>query len=918
MAHAQYNAITDNFFTLSNTLLCVIDTQGTLLAVNTAWQIRLQMPVSTLTNSTVFTWVAEEDKVHVQQYLQHLSTDLSPITFTCRWHDIHNKVYWLRWELSADIENNYWYASVFDITQDKTKNKQLKAIDERFQLAIKGANNGLWDWDLITNTVFLSPSWKHLLGYADHEITNHLDALCHYVHPDDFTQMWQKLETYLDRQNSEYESVHRMRHKNGQYCWVLARGAALWDKHQQPYRMVGTYIDITEQKKAEQALYEKEALLNAIFNVTKTGVSVTNEAGEFTHVNPAFCKLYQYNNKELIGKNFTSLLPTEVRERAFQAYNDFLHGQEKRNKEWVIYNRAGEAIDVYMTFGRLMHRDGSCFQVATVTDITKRRQAERALRQSEEHLRLVTSNTPIILFAIDVKGIFTLARGQALTIFKLKDDAVVGQSIFKLLQKFPEEAQQVRYALTGHKVVSVLELSTDIILETTYTPYYNNSKEIMGLIGVSIDVSNRHQLETQLTETVAELETILDNSLFGIAYIKQGKFCWVNSKLEQLLGYQEEELNNISGHSVFVSYQDYLTLNQNATERFRQKKEYDAGHLLRNKQGKSFWCRLMGNAIDYQRLHKGYIWIIEDITLQKQAEQNLQLTATIFETTADGILVTDAQSRMQRVNPAFTNITGYKPDEVCGKKTSFLSSGRHNLQFYQKMWQELLTTGHWQGEIWNRKKTGEIYVAWLSISVIMNDLGQTTQYMAILTDISRLQQDIENVRYLANYDSLTQLPNRLLFTDNLMQAKALAHRNHTQFALFFIDLDNFKPVNDSYGHAVGDLLLQEVAKRLRHCVREIDMVARLGGDEFTLILTEQRSQHSMERIAHKIIHNLEQAFHIQNQEIFISASIGITIYPKDSKDEHILVKNADKAMYAAKHAGRGVYRFYHQLVINNL
>jgi diguanylate cyclase (GGDEF)-like protein len=226
------------------------------------------------------------------------------------------------------------------------------------------------------------------------------------------------------------------------------------------------------------------------------------------------------------------------------------------------------------------------------------------------------------------------------------------------------------------------------------------------------------------------------------------------------------------------------------------------------------------------------------------------------------------------------------------------------------MWKSILETGHWQGEVWNRKKSGEIYVAWLSISAITNDDNQPVQYMAVLTDISRLQENIENARYLANYDSLTQLPNRLLFHDCLQQAQVWASRHNNLFALLFIDLDGFKPVNDTFGHAIGDQLLQGVAERLKNAVRDTDTVARLGGDEFTIILRNIKKIPDASRISGDLIQRLQQPFHINGHEIFISASIGITVYPYDSKEIDMLLKYADSAMYQAKYAGKGRYCFY--------
>jgi diguanylate cyclase (GGDEF)-like protein/PAS domain S-box-containing protein len=542
-------------------------------------------------------------------------------------------------------------------------------------------------------------------------------------------------------------------------------------------------------------------------------------------------------------------------------------------------------------------------------DITSRKQAEEALCQSEERLRIVTGAAPVMLFAIDNQGIFTFIRGKALSVFDLTDDELVGQSVFKRFAHLPQLLKDIPRAFAEETVTSLMTLP-QVVFETKLTPLHNTGQQVIGVIGVSIDITKRHMLELQLKETVAELETILDNSVIGIAYIKNNVFVRVNHKLEILLEFAEDELCGLPFSTIYPSLQEYQQMAQCAYPCLSRGKEYDVRHEIYSKTGKLFWARIVGKAVDANDLHKGSIWLIEDITAQKNAEQHLRLTATIFETSANGIMVTNVHKKIQRVNPAFSKITGYSLEEVRGKPTHYLASGQHDKQFYKKMWDSIKNTGHWQGEIWNRKKNGEIYVAWLSISALTNENGEPVQYMAMLTDISSLQEDIEHVRYLANYDSLTRLPNRLLFHDNLLQAKGWAHQDNRLFALLFIDLDRFKPVNDNLGHAIGDQLLQGVAKRLQTCVRETDTVARLGGDEFTIILNNIKKTQDAAKVATDIVQCLQQPFQLAKNTVAISASIGISVYPYDSKDVDILVKYADSAMYKAKHAGKGCYCFY--------
>lgn len=296
----------------------------------------------------------------------------------------------------------------------------------------------------------------------------------------------------------------------------------------------------------------------------------------------------------------------------------------------------------------------------------------------------------------------------------------------------------------------------------------------------------------------------------------------------------------------------------------------------------------------------------------RNSERSMKLAASIYQSNADAIVVTDESNLIVDVNPAFTRITGYTMDEVLGKDPKILQSGRHDKDFYRQMWQTLLTEGQWHGEIWDKRKGGEIYVKLAHISVLRHPDGSVYRYVAQFSDITEKKQKDELVQWQANYDPLTSLPNRRLFQDRLEQAIKKAHRTGLPLALFFIDLDYFKKINDSLGHTKGDLLLMEAARRISSCVRETDTVARLGGDEFTIILPEFGDTSKTARIAQNIIRELSRPFFFVNDETgyHISASIGITLYPEDAQDIKHMLNHADQAMYAAKAEGRGCFRYF--------
>ncbi|NMM13845.1 MAG: diguanylate cyclase [Rhodoferax sp.] len=292
------------------------------------------------------------------------------------------------------------------------------------------------------------------------------------------------------------------------------------------------------------------------------------------------------------------------------------------------------------------------------------------------------------------------------------------------------------------------------------------------------------------------------------------------------------------------------------------------------------------------------------------SQQHQRLAAKVFESTFEGIMITNADNVIESVNPAFTQITGFLAHEVIGKTPAILSSGKHDEGFYRKMREDLGVAGHWRGEIWNRRRNGEIYPEWLTINTVRNDDGNVTHYVGVFSDITKRKATEEEMIFLANHDGLTGLPNRALFVERLRHAIAHAHRNREKVAVMFLDLDKFKQINDTLGHHVGDQLLQVVAQRLTTCVREDDTVARLGGDEFTVILESIANTDDVPYVAQKIIDSLSRPMLLDGHEITVTVSVGISLYPADSEQSDDLIKYADTAMYLAKKVGRNNFQFF--------
>jgi len=301
---------------------------------------------------------------------------------------------------------------------------------------------------------------------------------------------------------------------------------------------------------------------------------------------------------------------------------------------------------------------------------------------------------------------------------------------------------------------------------------------------------------------------------------------------------------------------------------------------------------------------------VKNLLARKRTERQLRLAAHVFDYSGEAILITDRDNLIIEVNPAFTRLTGYVIDEVRGKNPRLLSSGRTTREEYQAMWQAVTEKGMWQGEMWDRHKNGEIYPKMLTISTVRNVRGEIDYHIASFSDIREQKAVEERIRHIAHHDALTGLPNRLHLSIALEQALANAHRKRTELAVMFIDMDRFKLINDTLGHHVGDLLLIEVAKRLRGCVRESDIVARLGGDEFVVVITGITEKMVAASVAGKLLCALSELYEIDEHQLHSSPSIGISVFPHDGQDAKTLMKNADAAMYHAKDQGRNNAQYF--------
>ena len=428
--------------------------------------------------------------------------------------------------------------------------------------------------------------------------------------------------------------------------------------------------------------------------------------------------------------------------------------------------------------------------------------------------------------------------------------------------------------------------------------------------GIIADISQRKHHEMRIEALLTEQSAILDNVMFGVMFVRNRRIVSVNRRCEELFGYGHGGMTGSSTAIVFPTQYEFEEAGERQYPALAAGGDFSEERHYRRQDGSLFWALVSGCALDPLRPGEGSIWVYADITARKEAEEKLRLSATVLEHIADAVMVVDIEGVIVAVNPAFTQITGYTEAEAVGQHSSLTRSGRHDDLFYQTMWDELIASGFWRGEIWRRRKNGEIYLEWLTISAVRDTRALTTHYVGVCSDITVIKQAQEKLDHLAHHDPLTALPNRLLFHDRLQHALQRATRDEEQLAILFIDLDRFKNVNDTLGHHIGDELLQQVAAQLSARLRDGDTLARLGGDEFIVLLEKVDGQYGATQVAEKLVTMFEQPFLVAGHELFVTCSVGVSLFPGDAQDLNMLIRNADVAMYQAKARGRNGYRFY--------
>ncbi len=714
----------------------------------------------------------------------------------------------------------------------------------------------------------------------------------------------------------------------------------LIDPKRPPLGTIWILNDISARRAVEEEQRQTLLELDAIFVNASVGI-IYSHGLALQRCNPRAAEILGYSQDELVGRSMAFIAPSkEASQAQGQAAGPLLAAGKSYSGEAQYKRKDGSLIWCHFFAKAIDPGNLSRGVIWIGEDIEERRQAREQLRAALRELEAIMNNASVgILLTRDRK--IQRHNQKFAEMFGFAADDAIAQPA-RLLYRSEEEYTAVG-RMAGPLLSAAKPFQTELYMQRqdgtdlwiNLIGYVANPDQpAQGTIWLLEDRTDykradealRHshdELEERVTERTAELSQQLSfqqqliEAIPGPVFYKdaQARYLGCNSAFETFIGRAASELIGKGPHDIApVELADkYLAadrelLDKPGSQIYESLVRYANGDMRDVMFHKATFTRPDGTAA-------GLVGVMLDITERKRLEDNLRQAATVFESSAEGVIITTPDGSIIAVNRAFSEITGYEESEVLGRNPRLLQSGRQEKAFYQEMWASLVNTGRWRGEIWDRRKSGELYPEWLSIAAVHDKQGRLTNYVATFSDITQHKQTEERIHLLAFSDPLTSLPNRRLLLDRLQHALATSSRNKRHGALFFIDLDDFKDLNDTLGHDKGDLLLQQVAQRLVGCVREGDTVARLGGDEFVVML-EDLDEKLLEAIGRadavgeKILATLNQPYLLGETTHHSTSSIGVTLFGDQQDSMEELLKQADLAMYQAKKSGRNALRFF--------
>jgi diguanylate cyclase (GGDEF)-like protein/PAS domain S-box-containing protein len=778
------------------------------------------------------------------------------------------------------------------------------------------------------NITFVNPEFVRTFGYTREEIPTlaewRLKAYPDALYRDRIAESWEdRLGSTEPGGAAPFRPLElEVRCKDGTIRTVVSSATPLGKSFEGMYLV--TLYDVTERIRAMKALAESRNILESVIETIPIRVFWKDRESRYLGCNSVFAAdAGAASPLEVVGKDDFQLGWREQAE-SFRA-------DDRRVMDSGVPSLGCEQAQtipdgrlIWRRTSKLPLRDAANETIGVLgiyEDISNQKRIEQELRLTQAAI----DKSKSAFYLVDSKGRVVYANDYACRSLRYKRDELIGMYIWDFDPDFRAEAWPGLWARQRQGGVVTLESrhrrkdGTVFPIEVTAS-HISHEGEEHGFVVVQ-DISDRKRADAALRQSEERLQQAVRVSDIGMFdHDQRDDTIYWSPELRKIYGWDLDEPVTLEKYiaCVFPDDRERIGMEVRRAHDPAGDGTFDVEHRIVRRDGEirsvttraRTFCEGEGQARHPVRT----VGAVVDITERRHAEQELQIAATAFES-GEGLMITDASGVILRVNQAFKDLTGYSAEEAIGRNPSMLRSDRQEPGFYRMMWETLEREGHWQGEIWNRRKNGEVFPEWLSITAVRNAAGQITNYVGNFSDISDKKAAEEEIRNLAFFDSLTRLPNRRLLVDRLQHALATSARKSCLGAILFIDLDNFKSLNDTKGHAVGDLLLLEVSKRLQAGIRIGDTVARLGGDEFVVVLEDLHQDHEhaaamAKSVGEKILGILNQPYLLQGQEHRSTASIGVSLFRGGYDELEDLLRRSDTAMYEAKKVGRNTLRFF--------
>ena len=812
-----------------------------------------------------------------------------------------------------------------DVTERKLAEEALRQSEEKYRTIIESINDAYYETDLSGNLIFMNDILCKHRGYTREELTGKNSRMFQ-----DDVNFKKTVEFYTEIYKTGVPSILEMEcvKKDGTKGIYELSLSLIRDKDGKKTGFRGISRDITKRKQMENLLKESEEKYRTILEEMNDGYFEVDLTGKYTFITETNARLLATTPEKLLGKDSSEYMVKEDIPLVRGAFNKiYKTGKPERNITYRALHKDGTiGIAELSGFPRKDEKGNIIGFRGIARDITERKQMEEALRQSEEKYRNILYSIQEGYFELDLAGDYTFVNDANCRLLGYSRDEIIGMNT---RQHMPYEdnykkASQAytKLFLTGKpieslEIFSVKKDGTPVIYETSVTLIKNAQGKAIGFRGVSRDITQRKNMEEALRQSEERYRSIIENMTDGYFEVDlYGNFTYLNDAQCQNLGYTREELIGMS----YKKYADEKISKELAHLFYKiykteiPVKSYDLSFI--RKDGTRAYNEISVTVLKNAKGEIiGFRGIARDITERKQMEESLRQSEeryrTVIEQIEDGYFETDLRGNFTFVNEAESRNLGYTGEELIGMNRHQYTDEK-NVKALFRLFNNVYKTGipvktH---EVELIKKDGAIAYNEISVNLIRNKNGEAIGFRGISRDITERKRQQEKIHYLATHDSLTGLPNRMMLNQLLSHAINAAKRHNRKLAVFFIDLDRFKIINDMLGHEAGDRLLQEIALRFRQALRSMDIVARMGGDEFVVLIEEIENCEQISTVAHKLMAEAAKPFSLMSEEFRVTASIGISIYPKDGETEQSLLKNADIAMYFAKEEGKNNFQFY--------